>query len=517
MSIDVMDNYYDEITEEKKIESVAVYARKSRAEEGEKDLKNHLIRLKARCELNQWDYEVYKEIGSGGSLEERPQMMQLLSDVGTGQYDAVVVVDIDRLSRGKGADLDRILGTFRNNNVKIVQESPYEVYDLTNSSHAQMLEMKMFFGNMELMQTKKRFREGKRLSQHLGKWVHGQAPFGYEIDKKTKRLVIQNEEAATLELMKQLFFEGYNTVDIAWELNKNGHVKRSGNQFESKSISRILKNEVYTGTTVYNKTKGNYKQNSNLYSSGLPFRRLDKSEWKRKYNTHPALISMEEHKQIIEHFQSNKYLSKSKSRNVHSLSGLCFTPEGESYSIGNYDRKTGKPKSIHIQRNKYEEKSKYKQVPITMVQQVIVESLKVLEDELAELLEDNNNDREIKQLENKALKLKSEVSKLESETEKIQEGFLAGLFDVMEAKQIKEKKNKEIDQKENELLEVNKAIDKLSSSTNISRLDRLRNIYKQIETETKSKELNDLYKSIINNIIVSRIDYDEVDIQVNFL
>lgn len=176
--------YYEEVAPEQEIKKVAIYARKSRAEEGEKDLANHLFRLESRCKLNNWDYTIYKEIGSGGNLSERPKMLKLLDDITKELYEAVVVVDIDRLSRGKGADLDKILGTFRNNSVKIVQESPYEIYDLTNSNHAQVLEMKMFFGNMELMQSKKRFKEGKRLALYLGKWVNGNPPFGYELDRK---------------------------------------------------------------------------------------------------------------------------------------------------------------------------------------------------------------------------------------------------------------------------------------------------------------------------------------------
>ncbi|MDT0700316.1 recombinase family protein [Staphylococcus chromogenes] len=513
----VMEGYYDDLnSQESKIETVAIYARKSRAEEGEKDLNNHLMRLKARSELNNWSYEVYKEIGSGGSIDDRPMMKQLLKDVEKGEFDAVVVVDLDRLSRGKGADLDRILGTFRNNDVKIVQESPYEVYDLTNSDHAQMLEMKMFFGNMELMQTKKRFREGRRLSRHLGKWVYGQPPFGYQIDKKTKKLIVNEREKEAFIKMKEMFFDGYNTVDIAWNLNKEGYTKRSGRPFESKSISRILKNEIYTGTTVYNKSVGSKRNNNSLYSSGLPFKRLEKTEWKRKYNTHPALLTMEEHKTIVEHFQNSPHRAHSRSKVPYSLSGLCRTPEGEQYHIYTYNS-DNKPTHIGIKKTKFEEKSKYISVPIKLVESVILESIKMLESELELLLEDNDNQKEVALLEKRAKKISREIEQLESEIDRIQEGFLAGLFNAEEAAKIKKKKNSEVDEKENELLEVNKNIDKVSSSTNLTRLDRLQNIYKMINDSSNPEKLNEIYKSIINDIVVSRTVHDEIDVQVNFL
>lgn len=511
-----MTNYY-EVSEESKIESVAVYARKSRAEEGEKDLENHLIRLKGRCEVNEWNYEIYKEIGSGSTLDDRPKMMELLEEIKTGRFDAVVVVDIDRLSRGKGADLDRILGIFRNNNVKIVQESPYEVYDLTNSNHAQMLEMKMFFGNMELAQTKKRFKEGKRLGLHLGKWMFGQSPFGYDIDKKTKKLVINQEEASILREMYDLYVnQDYNTVDTAWFLNSKGYTTRDGNVFHSKSITRLLQNETYTGTLVYNKSEGTHKVKEGLYSSGLPFRRLPKSEWKRKYNVHPAIFTMEEHKAVLDKIKKSPYISSGK-RTISPLTDLCFTPEGEKYTVGNYNRKTGTPYNIQIQREKYEEKSEYRRVSIALIQNLILESIKALEERLVTMLEDNNHEMEAKQLHTKSKKLQQEIKRMENEIDKIQEGFIAGLFDAMEAKHLKKKRNEDLLKLEQELLEVSNKIDKVSDSSNLNRKDRIKEVYDKIISTDSPEEVNKLYKSIIKSIIVSRKSRDEIDIKINFL
>ena len=43
--------------------------------------------------------ETYAEVASGDSLYARPQMLRLLEDVEAGQYDCVLCVDLDRLSR----------------------------------------------------------------------------------------------------------------------------------------------------------------------------------------------------------------------------------------------------------------------------------------------------------------------------------------------------------------------------------------------------------------------------------
>ncbi|MBF0793279.1 recombinase family protein [Mammaliicoccus lentus] len=509
--------YYEEVAPEQEIKKVAIYARKSRAEEGEKDLANHLFRLESRCKLNDWDYTIYKEIGSGGNLSERPKMLKLLDDITKGLYEAVVVVDIDRLSRGKGADLDRILGTFRNNSVKIVQESPYEIYDLTNSNHAQVLEMKMFFGNMELMQSKKRFKEGKRLALYLGKWVNGNPPFGYELDRKTKEIVINEEEAEIFNKMKEIFFETWNTTETAWRLNSEGYKTKTGTTFTGSRVAMHLKNEFYVGTFVYNKSEGNRKNSSEMYSSGIPYRKLDKSQWKRKEDNHPALLTKEEHQKIINHFSKTGKRS-TNNKNVYPLTGLCVTPTGETYTLRN-DKGFGSPNKLVINKRKYEEKTAYRSVEVDLVLNTIYTSIATLKEQIALKLEDNNNEEEIKMLNKKCYALEREINKITNAIEKIQEGFIFGLYDANEAKNLKTKQEGILQTKEEELNDLNIKINKLSNTSNL-KLDRLRrveNFMEDIKQNHTDEKLNEIFKSIIKDIVVSKLDDSNVDIQVNFL
>ena len=93
------------------IRCVAIYLRKSRCEE--EDLKKHEIVLTGMCKQNRWKYIQYKEIGTSDSIELRQEMKRLLKDVGSGIYDAVLVNDYDRLSRGDMGEQDKIKKVFR--------------------------------------------------------------------------------------------------------------------------------------------------------------------------------------------------------------------------------------------------------------------------------------------------------------------------------------------------------------------------------------------------------------------
>lgn len=55
----------------------------------------------------------YKEIGSGESIDERPEMLRLLKKIEDPSVKAVLVVDIQRLSRGDLEDAGRLIKLFR--------------------------------------------------------------------------------------------------------------------------------------------------------------------------------------------------------------------------------------------------------------------------------------------------------------------------------------------------------------------------------------------------------------------
>lgn len=90
----------------------AQYLRKSRMEEGmetEEILAKHrkaLADFSARNNIH--IIETYYEVVSGESLYARPEMLR---DVENGDYDAVLCMDLDRLSRGRMRDQGMIKKT----------------------------------------------------------------------------------------------------------------------------------------------------------------------------------------------------------------------------------------------------------------------------------------------------------------------------------------------------------------------------------------------------------------------
>ena len=99
--------------------NTCIYLRKSRKgddpdETAAETLRRHREQLLALAQERGLNVvEIKEEIVSGGSIAARPQMRALLSEVEEGRYDAVLVMDIDRLGRGSMID-QGIIGKEKN-------------------------------------------------------------------------------------------------------------------------------------------------------------------------------------------------------------------------------------------------------------------------------------------------------------------------------------------------------------------------------------------------------------------
>ena len=88
---------------------------------------------------------IYKEVVSGETINERPMMMKLLEDVEKGDIDAVIVIEPQRLTRGSFGDIDRIVNTFKYTNTKVI--TPTKTYDLNNKFDRKYFEQELLRGN----------------------------------------------------------------------------------------------------------------------------------------------------------------------------------------------------------------------------------------------------------------------------------------------------------------------------------------------------------------------------------
>ena len=239
-----------------------MYLRKSRADAdyGDKEtLARHKLRLEELCAYKGIiNYEVIEEVGSADSIVGRPGMLRLLSLVETGEYEAVICIDMDRLSRGNGADQALLINTLKYSNTKVI--TPLKEYDFSNDSDETFAEFSLFFAKNEYRTIKRRLAQGKIDATKEGKYCSAHPPYGYETyklkGKKGYGLRVVPEEADVVKLIFELYTEkNMSTVAISKYLNKIDAKKRNGRPWSDHNVSVILRNPTYIGKVRFQHRK----------------------------------------------------------------------------------------------------------------------------------------------------------------------------------------------------------------------------------------------------------------------
>lgn len=115
----------------------------------------------------------YREVVSGETIESRPKVQELLRQIESPKYKAILIVEPQRLSRGDLEDIGRLVKLLRYSNT-IVITLQYS-YDLRDERDRDMFERELKRGNEFLEYQKRVMGNGRLLSVQNGNFI-GQKP-----------------------------------------------------------------------------------------------------------------------------------------------------------------------------------------------------------------------------------------------------------------------------------------------------------------------------------------------------
>ena len=155
--------------------SAAMYLRKSRADqeaeargEGETLKRHKQMLLEYAYKTGMAIGETYEEIRSGESIEARPEMQRLLRDVESGKWQAVLVVEVERLARGNTKDQGIVAEAFQYSNTLIV--TPMKTYNPNDECDEEYFEFGLFMSRREYKVINRRLQRGRMSSVKEGKY-----------------------------------------------------------------------------------------------------------------------------------------------------------------------------------------------------------------------------------------------------------------------------------------------------------------------------------------------------------
>lgn len=273
-----------------RLERVAAYCRVSSG----KDAMLHSLsaQVSRYSELIQrrpgWAYAgVYADEALTGTKDDRPEFQRLLADCRAGRIDRVLTKSISRFARNTVTLLETVrelkeLGVavyFEEQNIDSLSGDG-ELMLTILASFAQD-ESKSVSDNCK-WRIRKDFSEGKRMNLPL--------LYGYRREKG--RIVIDEEEAEIVRFIFRSCLNGMGKGRITETLREQGIPCRLGGEWQTETVSGILKNEKYTGDALLQKT---YIENH--LTKRKCFNRGELPQYYAE-NTHPAIIDHETYERV---------------------------------------------------------------------------------------------------------------------------------------------------------------------------------------------------------------------------
>lgn len=413
----------------------ALYLRKSRADveaeklgEGE-TLKRHREILTNLCSKKGLYVEkIFEEIVSGETIAARPQIQQLIQECYEGKYRGIVVVDVDRLSRGNQSDMQTIMDCLRysNSNNGLLVVTPTKTYDVThNADDEEYMEFVLFMSRREYKTIQKRLDRGRKQAVVEGNYMGAYRPYGYDIVKtKLSRTLVPNSEEAPI--VKRIFewaaLEHLTTGEIARRLDALGVPTYTGvPEWNLSTIKDILKNPIYIGKVRWNDRMQVKKLVDNKIVKSRP--RSTHSDLYMEYNgKHPALVTEELYNSANSRFVSDK--TKANLKLLNPLAGLLVCANCKYVlHYQEYKNRPTAPRFTH----KSSKVCKVKSVVADDVMQALVHGLKMQIEEF-EMKIDNISNVDENSIKEQIETISSEIRKTERK--------LSKLFDAWENESI---------------------------------------------------------------------------------
>ena len=249
---------------------VAIYARYSSENQSEKSIDDQIRVCRKYIQdngLSVEDRHIYVDEAMSGSIINRPGLQALERAAENKEFEAVAVDDLSRLSRSNHQMLTLVM-KFNYLQVKLISVSDGIVADDDNAKLG--IHIRGFINKLYLDDLKKKTMRGLE-GQKIRGFSTGENVYGYytqpvgefRLNKKGQPKYdgmmhkISPDEAEIVKMIFKGFIDKKSIGKIVKELNNDKIPTKRGlpGEWNISTVSRILKNEKYTGLWIWRKWK----------------------------------------------------------------------------------------------------------------------------------------------------------------------------------------------------------------------------------------------------------------------
>lgn len=236
----------------------------------------------------EWDFvDIYADSGiSGTQSDNRDEFQRMISDATKGLIDIIITKSISRFARNT-MDTLKYVRQLKDENVAIIFEK--ENINTLTMNGEMLLTILSSLAQQESESISANTKMGLKMKMKRGEIVGNQRCLGYDYDKESKMIYINEEEAKIVRYIFDRYTSGTGCFVIAQELTEMGAITKKGNtEWVDTSVRGIITNEKYKGDPLMGKT---------FTIDPISKRRLDNFGEEEKYyieNHHEPIIPREQ-------------------------------------------------------------------------------------------------------------------------------------------------------------------------------------------------------------------------------
>lgn len=287
----------------------AIYLRLSVEDNGKKDpdsIENQEALLREYVDSRNYLYlaGTYTDNGYTGTDFDRPAFHQMLDDVRAGKIDCILVKDLSRLGRNYVETGNLLEKVFPFLGVRFIAVNDHYDSAALSSSEELGASLKNLINDVYAKDISRKSGTALKAKRQRGEYTGSYAPYAYLKDLADKNHLIPDPE--TVDIVREIFTlraEGTGIGSMTRILNErdipspgrlrfergiitNNNKKGKDLPWNRHVLSDLLKNVVYIGHLAQGRSSSSLCQ-------GVPFHRVDETEWDIAENTHEAIIDIE--------------------------------------------------------------------------------------------------------------------------------------------------------------------------------------------------------------------------------
>lgn len=504
--------------------STALYIRLSR-EDGDKvesfSVANQRLQLEEFVESHE-DlnlYDIYVDDGWTGTNFQRPGFLRMLEDIEAKKVRCVVVKDLSRLGRNMARVSDYINDYFPSRKIRFIainDQIDRDYYEI-DTGEDMMIDVKNMFNGFYPKDISKKVRSTFRAKQGKGQFIGAFASFGYvKAADDHNRLEVDEYAAGIVKRIFDMYISGLGQNTIAKTLNSEGipcpsaykrqcgHNYRNSNRLDSTSywtystVRNILKNEMYIGNMVQNKS---FRQICKQNAVALP-----QDKWIVVKNTHEPIIDRDTWDKVQDLLKRNTRQTNME-QNIHIFAGFLkcgdcgramvkIKRKGVAvFNCGSYNRYGRGHCSIHSITEEELEEIVLKDLNL------IIKSVKDMSQLIAEEQRQQKNDMLNSLGDISGYEL--EIDRLEKKKERAYDDYSDGIITRDEYLKHKERYDQQISSIQSKVDMVNQAMESQSIASNV-----------WIERLLKNEQLEHLDREIVIEMISMIYIYENRKIKI---